>query len=189
MARRKLTLKSDSVRLSHATQVELAILFWDVLDAVAGLTDERKRSSIAAIWRLADTIEITDYALQDAKKYRPQKSIYKMSDSERRQFFKDLDAKLAAYTKPPTKLQKDIDQMDGDELRAHNRDLLCQLRDRLEGRTPPPATPKASEPETTTPPEEEPEFCLPTKRMEKALLLFGEMSDDDQVNSLRQMWG
>ena len=37
--------------------------------------------------------------------------------------------------------------------------------------------------------EESPQYDLPTKRMEQAVARFDDLSDDDQVDVLREMWG
>lgn len=55
-----------------------------------------------------------------------------------------------------------------------------------------PSESKPDEPEAISPApqkEDESKFILPTKRMRKALDRFADLTDDGQVDSLRQMWG
>ena len=79
-----------------------------------------------------------------------------------------------------------IDNMSLDELHQHNKQQLEKLKRLLEERTEP-------QPATTPDPapvvEESPQYDLPTKRMEQAVARFDDLSDDDQVDQLKSMWG
>ena len=79
-----------------------------------------------------------------------------------------------------------IDSMNLDEITAHNKELLTKLNRLLAERTElQPAKP--TEPAPTI--EEAPTYDLPTAKMRKAVAAFDDLSDDDQVDVLREMWG
>ena len=79
-----------------------------------------------------------------------------------------------------------IDSMNLDELHQHNKQQLEKLKRLLEERTEPqPATTPDPAPEI----EEAPTYDLPTAKMRKAVAAFDDLSDDDQVDVLREMWG
>ena len=80
-----------------------------------------------------------------------------------------------------------IDNMSLDELHQHNKQQLEKLKRLLEERQAEPQPATTSEQEPTV--EESPQYDLPTKRMEQAVARFDDLSDDDQVDQLKSMWG
>jgi len=79
-----------------------------------------------------------------------------------------------------------IDNMNLEQLQAHNRQLFAKLERLLAERTEPqPAT----TPDPTPAIEESPQYDLPTAKMRKAVAAFDDLPDDEQVDQLRGMWG
>lgn len=78
-----------------------------------------------------------------------------------------------------------IDSMNLDELRAHNRQLFAKLERLLaEGTDPQPAPP----PEQAPTIEEAPQYDV-TAKQRRRLAAFDDLSDADQVDQLKDMWG
>lgn len=111
------------------------------------------------------------------------------------------------------KPRKSIDEMNLDELMAHNRELLAKLNRLLTDRSQRPDIDAMSDeqrreyqdhlmrrisahidtlnpptPEPTPIVEEAPAYHLPTKRMKKAVERFDSMTDGEQVDNLKAMW-
>jgi len=82
-----------------------------------------------------------------------------------------------------SKPRKDIDQMSSTELRAYIAELTIK-RDRLlvERMT------RQEQPVETPKPAKVKAAKLPTKRMTKAVAAFDNMTDSEQVDSLKAMW-
>lgn len=76
------------------------------------------------------------------------------------------------------KPRKSIDDMNFEEITAYNMELMAKLQRLLADRAP------KSQPQAQA----EPVAKLPTKRMVKRLATFDNMTDSEQVNSLRAMW-
>jgi hypothetical protein len=74
-----------------------------------------------------------------------------------------------------------------EELQAYNRGMMDKIRRILEERRAEQQPAITPEPAPTV--EDAPQYDLPTKRMEQAVARFDDMSDDDQVDQLRMMWG
>lgn len=77
-----------------------------------------------------------------------------------------------------------IDSMNLDEITAHNKELLTKLNRLLAERT---------EPQPATTPDPAPEldeaYYDVTAKQRRRLAAFDDMSDDEQVDTLRGMWG
>lgn len=97
-----------------------------------------------------------------------------------------LDAHRPINRQAKPKSDDPIDNMSLDELHQHNKELLTKLNRLLAERTEPqPATTSEQEPTV----EEAPTYDLPTAKMRKAVAAFDDMSDADQVDVLKAMWG
>lgn len=103
-----------------------------------------------------------------------------MTHDELRAHLDELRAKrdrlLAERSQRP-----DIDSMTDEQRQAYQAHLMRSITAKLE------PSPSAPEPALTV--EEAATYTLPTKRMEKAIARFDDMTDDDQLDSLRAMWG
>lgn len=80
-----------------------------------------------------------------------------------------------------------IDNMSLEQLQAHNRQLFAKLERLLAERQAEQQPATTTEPEPTI--EESPQYDLPTAKMRKAVAAFDDMSDDDQIDVLRSLWG
>jgi len=84
------------------------------------------------------------------------------------------------------KPKKNIDDMNLEEITAYNKELLAELKRLLAERT-------EQQPATTPDPapeiEEAPTYDLPTAKQRRRLAAFDDLSDDDQVDQLKAMWG
>lgn len=104
-----------------------------------------------------------------------------------------LDANRPSKRQAKPKSDDPIDNMSLDEITAHNKELLTKLNRLLEERRAEPQP--ASAQQTATTPEQEPTveeaptYDLPTAKMRKAVAAFDDMSDADQVDQLKSMWG
>lgn len=108
-----------------------------------------------------------------------------------------------------SKVEPDIDGMSLDEMRTHNAGLRAKLDRMLDRKQIANMTDEerrryiaellakrdealqqpASAPQPAPTVEDAPQYDLPTKRMEQAVARFDDMSDADQVDVLRGMWG
>lgn len=110
---------------------------------------------------------------------------------QREESAKDAARSLRLDANRPSKRQAKptsddpIDSMNLDEITAHNKELLTKLNRLLAERTEPqPATTPDPAPEL----EEAPTYDV-TAKQRRRLAAFDDMTDSDQVDVLRQMWG
>lgn len=83
------------------------------------------------------------------------------------------------------KAAKKADSMNLDELQASNKEMLAKLKRLLEERR---AEQPASTPEPEPIVEEAPQYTV-TASQRRALARFDDLTDADQVDTLRGMWG
>ena len=112
-------------------------------------------------------------------------------DAEQRADSKESAARHLRYTaqqrRKAAKKADDTDRMNLDELQASNKEMLAKLKRLLEERRAEQQPAPTPEPAPTV--EEAPQYDLPTRRMEKAVARFDDLSDEQQVDVLGQMWG
>lgn len=78
--------------------------------------------------------------------------------------------------------RKRIEDMNLTEITAYNKELLAKLKRLLEER-------RSETEQVETQPQPTPKRAkLPTKRMAKAVERFDNMTDSEQIDSLRAMW-
>ncbi len=110
---------------------------------------------------------------------KPRKDIDEMNSAELRAYIEELkvrrDELLAKRAKRP-----DIDTMSDEERAAYQEYLMRRISAHIDTLVPQPATVSHSIASQTK---------LPTKRMAKRLSTFDAMSDSEQVDTLRAMWG
>ena len=82
-------------------------------------------------------------------------------------------------------MSRDTSKMNLDEIRAYNRELDAYRRYLLEERR---AEQPASTPEPAPTVEEAPQYTV-TASQRRALARFDDLTDADQVDTLRGMWG
>lgn len=112
---------------------------------------------------------------------KPRKDIDSMSSAELRAYIEELkvrrDELLAQRDERP-----DIDAMSDEERAAYRDYLMRRISARIDT-----MKPQTTQPTSIT--EEAPALHLPTKRMTKRLAAFDAMSDAEQVDSIKSMWG
>ena len=115
-------------------------------------------------------------AQQRRKAEKKADDIGNMKRDELQDYIKQLYAKrdelLAQRAKRP-----DIDAMSDEERAAYQAHLMHSIAAKLEPTTPEPAPVV----------EEAPQYDLPTRRMEKAVAAFDDLTDGEQVDQLRSM--
>lgn len=169
---KRLAFVASKMALSIDQDERMALLT-ELLDEL-GITDAEQRadSKESAARHLRYT------AQQRRKAERQADDIDNMKRDELQDYIKQLyakrDALLAERAKRP-----DIDAMSDEERAAYQQHLMRSIADKME--------PSAPEPAPAV--EEAPQYDLPTRRMEKAVARFDDMSDEQQLDVLGQMWG
>lgn len=139
------------------------------------LTDEQsKREEI--LRELLESLGIDAEQAQESKESAARYLRY-MASKKRRE---ERQSKPVDATGEP-----DINKMSHEELQAHNKELFAKLERLLAKRA---EQQPASEPDPAPTVDEAPTYDV-TAKQRRRLAAFDDMSDDDQVDTLREMWG
>lgn len=84
-------------------------------------------------------------------------------------------------------MSRDTSRMNLDEIRAYNRELMAYRRYLLEQRRA--EQQPAPTPEPAPVVTEAAKYTLPTAKQRRALAAFDDLTDGEQVDALRGMWG
>lgn len=172
---RRLAFVASKLALSYDQDERMALLA-ELLDEL-GIDQEQREDSAASAARHL-RYEASRRRQRPAKKAD---DIDGMSLDELRahnaQLLKRRDELLAKREQRP-----DIDAMSDEERAAYQQHLMRSIAAKLE-----PSPAPAPDPEPTV--EEAPTLALPTKKMEQAIARFDDLTDGEQVDALRGMWG
>lgn len=148
----------------------------DELDIDAEQRAERKESAARHLRYEAQQRRQRQSKTVDSK---VEPDIDKMSLDELQQYNRESLAKLKRLLEERRTQRPDIDAMSDEERAAYQDHLMRSIAAKLE------PTPSAPEPAPVV--SDAPQYVLPTKRMEKAVAAFDDLTDGEQVDQLRAM--
>ena len=172
----RLSFLASKLALSYDQDERMALLT-ELLDELGIDPEQREDSKESAARHIRYMVSRKRKNEQAAKRAD---DIDSMNRDDLRAYIQQLLAKrdrlLAEREKRP-----DIDAMTDEQRREYQDYLMGKIARKLE--------PTPSTPEPTPTVEEAPTLALPTKCMKKAVAAFDDMSDSEQLDALRGLWG